>query len=104
MAAMNLGVTLKERGDHANACPLLAENYAVKARVLGAAHVDTCFAALNLIALWVDGSYVARYEEAEALATRTRAALESSFGPEHPSCLSAQVMTTHCRGLPFSAP
>ena len=52
MAAMNLASAAKERGDCAAAESAFAENLAAKRSALGADHLDTCYAALNLVAAW----------------------------------------------------
>ena len=70
---------------------MLRANHRTKESVLGATHADTCFAMLNLVAVWVDGEPGGRHEEAEGMARAAVAALRSSLGEEHPSVLSAQV-------------
>ena len=69
------------------------------------AHADTCFAALNLVALWVDGEQLGassshlpleqhegcRYEEAGAMANAAVAALSATLGEAHPSVLGAMM-------------
>ena len=52
MVAMNLGSVLKERGSFPAAEKAFGHNLITKSRVLGHEHLDTCFAALNLQAVW----------------------------------------------------
>ena len=78
-------------GRYDEAEKVLRANHRTKESVLGATHADTCFAMLNLVAVWVDGEPGGRHEEAEGMARAAVAALRSSLGEEHPSVLSAQV-------------
>ena len=104
---MNLGVVLKERGRYADAARWLRGNLASKQRALGERHADTCFTALNLCSVWVDGRSAAskptgraeaeelreadELREAVELATTTHSVLCADFGESHPSALSASM-------------
>ena len=58
-----------------------------KRRALGEDHLDTCFAAMNLQAVWVASMQRSRYAEAEAVANATVTTLCKLLGPTHPTTL-----------------
>lgn len=75
------GFYLRERGQYAEAEPLLKRALAIREQVLGAEHLDT---ALNMAALGYLYTLQGKYEQAVPLLARALSISEQLFGSEHP--------------------
>ena len=91
MVEMNLGNVLKGRGQLRAAEQVFKQNFDTKTRVLGQQHLDTCYAALNLVGVWTDApASWGKYSEARQMVEGALRELVQAHGQEHPTSLSAR--------------
>ena len=81
------GTYLRERGQYADAEPLLVQALALLEQHSGLEHPDTARSLNNLALLY---AWQGKYKQAEPLYLRALSILEQHLGPEHPSTAEVQ--------------
>jgi tetratricopeptide (TPR) repeat protein len=80
------GVYLRDRGQYAQAEPLLKQALALREQVLGSEHAETATTLYALAWLYI---YQGKYGQAEQLVQPALAGFERVLGPEHPEVAAA---------------
>jgi len=82
---LKAGIYLRERGQYAEAEPLLVRALSIREQQLGTEHLDTVASLHSLAVLY---RWQGKYEQAETLYLQALSIYEQRLGPEHPGTAS----------------